>query len=180
MRVNSISHQNTQSSQSFKGVNLYRDCFGIEFIQIWNTVKKDDGKVLLNGAGYYPLAKNSKAAKDVTNMLRTLGEKITQPENMKKVRELLTQVVGVDILPEAEKLRHLEQNRTFRLKNLMGGDVTIENYKTVAQKGTPEYHAKGSKSESSYEILSIALDPKEKINVTLTREELAKLKKPQP
>lgn len=180
MKINGINNANAQSGQSFKGVNLYRNCFGIELIQIWNTAKKDDGKVLLNGQGYYPLAKNSKAAKDLTNMLRTLGEKITQQENMKNVRELLTQIVGVDILPEANKLRHLEQNRTFRLKNLMGGDVVIENYKTVAQKGNPEYHAKGSKSESSYEILSIELDPQEKVNITLTREELAKLKKPQP
>lgn len=167
-----------KQSPAFGSIGLYKDCFGVELIQVWNTAKKEDAQVLINGERYYPLI--SRAAKEATNMLRTLGEKITKEENLSKLRELLTKAVGIDIMPGLEKERPLSGNRTCKLKGILGGDVAIANYKTVAQKGTPKYHAKGSKSESSYEFLSIELDPHEKFNVSLSREEIAQLGKMQP
>lgn len=182
MRINSISNQNTQNKQSFKGVNIFRnDWTNMLSIGIW-AKKEEDGLVqYCGGRNNYPLdLGNSDAAKTLTEMLRNIGSKITETENMKKVRELLNQVVGVDILPEAEKVRDYHGVEKYTFKNKMGGDVALADLKTIAQKGMPEYHPQGSKSKGSYEILAIALDEKEQVNVTLTREELAQLGKPQP
>lgn len=167
-----------QQSPAFKSIALYRDCYGVELIQIWNGALREDGHVLIYGESYYPLL--SDAAKKATEMLRDLGEKITQNENMQKLRKLLTQAVGEDIIKGLEKERPLSGGKTFSLKRFLGGDIAIANYKTVAQKGVPKYHAKGSVSSDSCEVLSIELDPHEKLNVSLTRKEIAKLGKTQP
>lgn len=178
MNVQKINSTYNKKSPAFKSIGLYKDYSGLEFIQVWNSLEREDGKIFIDGEHYFSLT--SKAAKEATEMLRKFGEKITENEHMQKLREILTKAVGVDIIPALEEARPLPLGKTFNLKNVLGGDVAIANYKTVIQNGIPKYYAKGSVSKDSHEVLSIGLNPDEMINFPLTRGEIAKLGKLQP
>lgn len=181
MRINSISNQNTQNKQSFKGVNIFASEWSdLHTLGVWVTKHEEDDAVefIQGRSGSLELGK-SQAAKTLTEMVRNLGQKVTESENMKKVRALLTQVVETDIIPVLEKPRDYD-GQAYTYKDRIGGERVLSDIKTAAQKGILKYHAKDSTGKGSYEVLSIELDPKEKINVSITREELAQLGKPQP
>lgn len=121
----------------------------------------------------------SEAAKKLTSMLVKLGEKITDSENMKTVRQLLKQVVNVDIIPELEKERELFGTETYKIKDIIG-DTSLADIKTVIKKGKPTYFPKKDSADNTCEVLSLDLDPTEKIMALIERKDLVKLGISQP
>lgn len=185
MQVNKVNYQNTKNNQSFKGVNIFRNEYGgMMSLGVWITKAEEDAAVeFINGRNSSYDLGTSLAAEKLTNMLKELGKNITESTNMKKVRKLLNQVVNTDIIQELEKERKIdfyEPPKIYTIKNEIIGQKSLEDIKTVIKKGKPEYHPRGSKSKNSFKVLSLEMDPNEKVNVKISRADLAKLGIKQP
>lgn len=182
MRIDSIKQQYAKNNQSFKGVNIFRDDYiGMMSIGVWITKAEENNAVkFINGrTGSYDLG-TSKNAEKATEMLKKLGEKILEPKQIKKIRNLLKNIIQNDIIEELEKPRPFLNDKTFSVKDDILGEISLANISTAIKKGKPEYHSKGSTSPESCEVLSLKLDPNEEITIKTTRSNLSKIGIKQP
>lgn len=176
MQVSKINNQNPRSTQSFKGVNIFRsDYTNLMSVAVWATKQAEDDAVhFIDGkfGGMHSLG-TSESAKNLTNMLRNLGEKMVDPENLTKAKALFSKVVTSDIVPALEKV-HNDFEAPYSLKSIIA-ETSLADMKTVIDKGHPKYSPEGRYSKNSYRVLSLEFAPAEKVEVQITREQLAKL-----
>lgn len=153
MKVNTINYQGTKNNQAFRGVKICRNELNdMKSLEVWVTKTGEDDLVeLVNGndgalsIGHFP------AAKELVDIVRNVGQRITDPKNMDKVRELFGKIVGVDIIPEVKKQRNFS-NIAYNFEGLMGGKTLLPDLKVVAGGGKPEFHSK-----DNYDVLSLGL-----------------------
>lgn len=153
MKVNAINHQGTKNNQAFQGVKICRnELNNMKSLEAWVTKPGEDDLVELvdssEGAlsvGHFP------EAKELVDMVRNIGQKITDSDNMKKVRELFGRIVGIEIIPEVKKERNYS-NMVYNFENLMGGKTLLSDLKAVAGGGRPQLLSK-----DTYDVLSLEL-----------------------
>lgn len=152
MKVNTIYCQGAKNNQSFQGVKICRNELNdMKSLEVWVTKPTEDDLVeIVNGndgalsIGHFP------AAKELVDMVRNVGQRITDSNNMKKVRELFGQIVGNDIVSTVTENRQSYVGYTF--ESLMGGKTLLPDLKFVAGEGKPQFHSK-----DTYDVLSLGL-----------------------
>lgn len=178
MQVNKINNQKTKHNQSFKSVRIQKDQWNNLMLLSVSVRKSEEDNIVkfVNGSSDPYLLGTSLAAEKATKMLKKFGEHITDPNNVKKMKKLLKQIVDVDIMPELEKKLNIPGTRssTYTLKEVIG-ETSLADLKTVTKKGKPVYY-----SDNSFGMFALKMDPNEEVNVKISRSNLAQLGIKQP
>lgn len=145
MLVQSISTQKNQTS--FKSVNIFKETYPAKKFGV--SIFADSDKDLVQFVAPDDLNMDlklgfSENAETLTEMLTNLGEKITLPENLAKVRELLGKSVE-DVQYGLGKIYRLTNRKIYKINKeaLAGAQKAIKE-------ATPEYHEKDGLCSSAY------------------------------
>ncbi|MEI8388706.1 MAG: hypothetical protein WCG23_02350 [bacterium] len=151
---------------SFNGVNIFRSHYtGVPSVGIWVDKNKDlvtfvDGRMGQSSLGH------SKTASSLVNMVKRLGQEVTDPKNIEKIRKKVTGIVKEF---EVQLGEHIKPS-----------SVEEADLHTVIQKGNPTYSPAGSKLPTSKEVLSFNLDLSEEVTIKVPRSKLTGMGIKQP
>lgn len=150
MKINTVCCQEVKNNQSFTGVKICRnESNNLKSLEVWVTSPKEDDLVELVDSCEGPiLVGHFPEAKELVEMVRKIGQKITDSTNMEKVRELFGRIVGVDIVSAVKQKR--QSYVPYDFESLMGGKTLLNDLKIVAGGGRPQFHSK-----ETFDVLSL-------------------------
>lgn len=137
MLVQSISTQKNQTS--FGSVNIFKDLYPSKKFGITIFANEDKDLVQFVAPDHLNMDLKlgfSENAETLTEMLTNLGEKITLPENLAKVRELLGKSVE-DVQYGLGKIYKLTNRKNYKINK-----ETLAGVQKAIKEATPEYHEK--------------------------------------
>lgn len=137
--------QNQQKNTSFKSVRIFKEIYPVRTSKMGISVVDDGKKGLVQfidiNAGIEPVLGHSKDAVTLEDMLKKLGEKILNDENISQVRELMKNV-RERFQPEIEGWFELPEKGVKKMLT----QSSLDSLDNAIKKGKPEYSKRGAKA----------------------------------
>lgn len=167
MKINSVNTNQPKNVTSFKSINIIAEgTHSLPTLKLACALPKERDFLITyakNAESKDKITGISAQAEKATNYVDKLGKRVLNPITIQHIRHMLRRALDDAISPT---------NKDSLFCELLG-KKTVSSLRNLIEKGNPTY-------DPRQKALLLDFNPDEKVNVVLTRAQLASLNLPQP